>query len=98
MACAPTGSGKTIAFLLPVLHCLKKPRDKGYRALIVCPTRELARQTFRECTRLSEGTGLRINIISKIIQKTGLTDSKRSKKFGEYFKIIIVYTVMLRRQ
>jgi ATP-dependent RNA helicase RhlE len=44
IACAMTGSGKTVAFLLPILqHLLDKPRGKT-RALVVTPTRELAAQ------------------------------------------------------
>ena len=44
LACAMTGSGKTAAFLLPILHQLiAKPRGKT-RALIITPTRELAAQ------------------------------------------------------
>ena len=44
LACAPTGSGKTAAFLLPILHCLKVPSKQGFRALILAPTRELMQQ------------------------------------------------------
>uniref|UniRef100_A0A1B6FC57 Probable ATP-dependent RNA helicase DDX52 n=1 Tax=Cuerna arida TaxID=1464854 RepID=A0A1B6FC57_9HEMI len=65
LACAPTGSGKTLAFLVPILHSLASPKNSGFRALIVCPTRELAQQTFRECAWLSEGTGLRAQVIKK---------------------------------
>jgi ATP-dependent RNA helicase RhlE len=44
IACAMTGSGKTAAFVLPILHHLiGKPRGKT-RALVVTPTRELAAQ------------------------------------------------------
>ena len=44
LACAMTGSGKTAAFVLPILHrLLGQPRGKT-RALIVTPTRELAAQ------------------------------------------------------
>ena len=44
LACAMTGSGKTAAFLLPILQRLRgKPRGTT-RALIVAPTRELAAQ------------------------------------------------------
>src|SRR5438067_13492425 len=44
LACAMTGSGKTAAFLLPIIHRLaEKPRGTT-RALILTPTRELAAQ------------------------------------------------------
>ncbi|HXQ78272.1 MAG TPA: DEAD/DEAH box helicase, partial [Gemmatimonadaceae bacterium] len=44
LACAMTGSGKTAAFLLPILdHLIGKPRGKT-RALVLTPTRELAAQ------------------------------------------------------
>ncbi len=44
LACAMTGSGKTYAFLLPILHQLMtKPRG-ATRALVLTPTRELAAQ------------------------------------------------------
>ncbi|TMB91867.1 MAG: DEAD/DEAH box helicase [Chloroflexi bacterium] len=41
---APTGSGKTLAFLVPMVERLAGPARAGIRALIVCPTRELAGQ------------------------------------------------------
>ncbi|MDH3279716.1 MAG: DEAD/DEAH box helicase [Gammaproteobacteria bacterium] len=47
MASAQTGTGKTAAFVLPVLHRLLKPAHKrgaGPRALVLTPTRELALQ------------------------------------------------------
>lgn len=74
LACAPTGSGKTIAFCLPLLVHLKKPVNKGFRALIISPTRELASQTHRELLKLSEGVGFRVHIIDK--------GSDAAKKFG----------------
>ncbi|KAL3285424.1 hypothetical protein HHI36_019526 [Cryptolaemus montrouzieri] len=66
LACAPTGSGKTAAFLVPIIQQLKGPQKQGFRAVILCPTRELAKQTQRECVKLSEGRNFRIHIISKI--------------------------------
>ncbi|KAK2708242.1 probable ATP-dependent RNA helicase DDX52 [Artemia franciscana] len=74
LACAPTGSGKTAAFLIPLIHCLGEPQKKGFRAVVVSPTRELAQQTYRECQKLSEGIGLRIHMIENV--------SKAVKKFG----------------
>jgi ATP-dependent RNA helicase RhlE len=44
LACATTGSGKTIAFLLPILHRLNDERRGVTRALVLTPTRELAAQ------------------------------------------------------
>jgi ATP-dependent RNA helicase RhlE len=44
LACATTGSGKTIAFLLPILHRLSDERRGVTRALVLTPTRELAAQ------------------------------------------------------
>nr|CAI5827021.1 unnamed protein product [Callosobruchus analis] len=81
LACAPTGSGKTAAFLVPIIMHLKHPERKGFRALILCPTRELAQQTQRECIRLSEGRGLRIHVISKIKKALAQYGSTSSHKF-----------------
>ncbi len=49
IACAQTGTGKTAAFILPILHRIYNNKDrKGTQALIVCPTRELALQIEKE--------------------------------------------------
>ncbi|KAK7199660.1 ATP-dependent DEAD/H RNA helicase [Novymonas esmeraldas] len=56
LACAPTGSGKTIAFLTPLFALLKAPDAScGVRALIVSPTVELAQQIEREAFLLMKG-------------------------------------------
>lgn len=46
MVCAPTGSGKTASFVVPLLHLLRQPEAKGFRAVVVSPTRELAKQVY----------------------------------------------------
>src|SRR6478672_6678941 len=48
LACAMTGSGKTAAFLLPILHRLLDRKRGTTRALILTPTRELAAQIVEE--------------------------------------------------
>ncbi len=56
LACAQTGSGKTAAFLLPILQrLLGKPRGRT-RALVVAPTRELAAQILEEFNSLATHT------------------------------------------
>ncbi|KAJ5123693.1 ATP-dependent RNA helicase [Penicillium atrosanguineum] len=53
---AKTGTGKTLAFLLPALHCLLQgqapPRGK-VAILIITPTRELAQQIAKSCDQLT---------------------------------------------
>jgi ATP-dependent RNA helicase RhlE len=58
LACAQTGSGKTAAFLLPIMHNLiEKPRGRT-RALVLAPTRELAAQILEEFNALAVHTPL----------------------------------------
>ncbi|HAU06531.1 MAG TPA: ATP-dependent RNA helicase DbpA [Gammaproteobacteria bacterium] len=52
VAKAKTGSGKTVAFGLGLLHHLN-PRFFGVQALILCPTRELANQVAQEIRKLA---------------------------------------------
>ncbi|CAL0309860.1 unnamed protein product [Lupinus luteus] len=68
-ACAPTGSGKTFAFVCPMLMKLKDPAKDGIRALIVCPTRELSAQTYRECKKLAKGKKFRIKLVTKQLMR-----------------------------
>lgn len=57
MAISKTGSGKTAAFLIPIIeHALKDPSN--YSALIVTPTRELALQIEEEFKSLTQGLHL----------------------------------------
>jgi ATP-dependent RNA helicase DDX54/DBP10 len=60
VAMARTGSGKTAAFVLPMLHKLQKHSFQfGARGLILSPTRELALQTLKFCKELGHFTDLR---------------------------------------
>ena len=59
MGLAQTGTGKTAAFVLPILHRLLQERRKGIRALIIAPTRELAEQINQAILMLGKKTGLR---------------------------------------
>lgn len=64
---AKTGSGKTIAFLLPMFRHIKDQRPlepgEGPVAVIMTPTRELATQIHRECKPFLKVLGLRVSIL-----------------------------------
>lgn len=53
---ASTGTGKTAAFAIPLLHQLISNPEKS--ALIIAPTRELAQQIEAECRAIGKGSGL----------------------------------------
>ena len=59
LASAMTGSGKTAAFLLPILNRLLKVRRGQTRALVLAPTRELAAQIVTHFDDLARHTRLR---------------------------------------
>ena len=56
IACAETGSGKTAAFLLPILHHLIPKTRRTTRALVLAPTRELAAQILEDFDALAVHT------------------------------------------
>ncbi|MFT4812679.1 MAG: ATP-dependent RNA helicase RhlE, partial [Marinoscillum sp.] len=67
MAGAQTGTGKTAAFALPILHRLLAIREQNplasdevqpLRALVLVPTRELAQQVFKSFVKYGDDTGL----------------------------------------
>ena len=57
---AQTGTGKTAAFALPLMHRLLQNRGTGPGALILAPTRELATQIAAEMQMLGRFSGLKI--------------------------------------
>lgn len=73
MGLAQTGTGKTAAFVLPILQRLIREPKKNVRALIIAPTRELTEQTNKVIAQLGQRTGLKglsiyggVNIRSQI--------------------------------
>ena len=56
LACAQTGSGKTAAFLLPIVHQLIDRPRRTTRALVLTPTRELAAQILEDLNALAVHT------------------------------------------
>ncbi len=58
IGCAQTGTGKTAAFLLPVIEQILKSKIKGVAALVIVPTRELAIQIDQQVEGLGYFTGV----------------------------------------
>ncbi|XP_010537323.1 PREDICTED: putative DEAD-box ATP-dependent RNA helicase 29 [Tarenaya hassleriana] len=64
VAMARTGSGKTAAFLVPMLEKLKEHMTQGgVRGLILSPTRDLAEQTLKFTKELGKFTDLRVTLL-----------------------------------
>ncbi|CAI5758803.1 unnamed protein product [Candida verbasci] len=60
---ARTGSGKTAAFVLPLIEKLKTRSPSGVRSIIISPSRELAIQTYKQVKEFSRGTNLQSTVI-----------------------------------
>ncbi len=58
IACAQTGTGKTAAYLLPILQYISQTDKKYTQALILSPTRELAQQIDQQVEGLAYFTGI----------------------------------------
>ncbi len=87
MVGAPTGTGKTAAFLLPCIqHLLDFPRRKirGPRILILTPTRELAMQIGEAAETLSAGCGVEVAYVIG-----GVGYEEQEKAFADAVDIIV---------
>lgn len=60
---AQTGTGKTLAFLLPIMAMLSHAQGKGPRCVILTPAKELALQIADVARRLAERTDLRVQVV-----------------------------------
>src|ERR1017187_3692559 len=64
VATAQTGTGKTLAFALPILELLsKKALTPVPQVLVLSPTRELALQIHEVFSRMSKGMGIRTAVV-----------------------------------
>ncbi|POM68411.1 DEAD/DEAH box RNA helicase [Phytophthora palmivora] len=78
LATAPTGSGKTAAFAIPILGNLAagSATSSGIRSIVLAPTRDLAVQIRAEFTRLAAGKKLHITLLSKATAATIASQTK----------------------
>jgi ATP-dependent RNA helicase RhlE len=85
VATAQTGTGKTLAFALPVLELLgQKPLSTKPQVLILTPTRELAMQIEEVFLRMGTGTGIRTAAIVG-----GMSESKQLQAIRRGAQVLI---------
>ena len=77
MGLAQTGTGKTAAFMLPILQRLTKGKRGQVRALIVAPTRELAEQIHETAVSLGKNTKIRSITVYGGVNKKRQVDALR---------------------
>lgn len=62
VVCAPTGSGKTLTYAIPIIQSLMRVTVRRLRALVLLPSRALAVQVATVLRRYAEGTDLRVGL------------------------------------
>ncbi|CAM9260661.1 unnamed protein product [Ectocarpus fasciculatus] len=96
LAAAPTGSGKTAAFVLPVLSAVAARTHggrRGLQAVLLAPTRELSEQIHREAERLSAGKRLKIGVLKKNVASAAL--GKQEKTSFDKYDILVATPMRL---
>ena len=80
---AATGTGKTLAYLLPILQKLD-PALKEIQALVVCPTRELAIQVAGEAERVMSTLGLKV-----VLAYGGTSSGEQKRKIHDGCQLLV---------
>lgn len=85
---AVTGSGKTAAFLIPILERLnyREKNKAAVRVLVICPTRELAVQCYQVGTQLVEKGGMNIKLCEIV---GGMSLAKQAQELRSLPDILI---------
>jgi ATP-dependent RNA helicase RhlE len=85
VATAQTGTGKTLAFVLPIIERLgTQPACSGIRALVLSPTRELAIQIHETFAKMTPGTGVRA-----AVAVGGLNEHSQLKAISKGTQVLI---------
>ncbi|MGD8191175.1 DEAD/DEAH box helicase [Brevibacillus ginsengisoli] len=85
IAAAPTGSGKTFAYLLPACHAID-PAKKELQVLVLAPTHELVMQIAKEAEKLLTPQGL------QVVPLIGGVDPKRQIEKLKQHPVLVVAT------
>ncbi|KAJ5991808.1 hypothetical protein N7451_007532 [Penicillium sp. IBT 35674x] len=85
---APTGSGKSLSFLIPVInkivrHHHSQADEHGILSVIVAPTKELASQIVNEGRKLVAGTGVKITLMRKGMRVVERSDDEETNVLEE---------------
>lgn len=89
IACSPTGSGKTLGYLVPVI-VEKLQEKKNTSTLVLGPTKELTQQIFNEAIKLTKDLGVNVKLLSSSLIKN-ISQGKYDKKID----ILIATPLML---
>ena len=84
IGCAQTGTGKTAAFVLPLLQHLSRSSSPFIRALVLSPTRELAAQIAERVSAYGKYTGLRHAVIYG-----GVSQKRQERQLADLPDILI---------
>src|SRR5512144_1639450 len=85
VATAQTGTGKTLAFVLPMLESRVRQRGaRGVRAVVLSPTRELAIQIEENFSKIAAGTNIRAAVVVG-----GLSESMQLRAIRNGAQVVI---------
>jgi len=92
-AIAPTGSGKTLSYLLPLITLLGDSSKEGIRGIIVAPTRELAQQIYNQFLLFNENNPGKI--VGKMLTKATMPSSENDVAQFSTFDLLIATPLRL---
>ncbi|KPI86711.1 putative ATP-dependent RNA helicase [Leptomonas seymouri] len=91
---APTGSGKTLCYLLPLLRLLTETKkgvdDNALRCLILVPTQSLGQQVHRELQRLTRPTSIQVACICAEMSPMGNTAETDAAEAGMLVRRVVL--------
>ncbi|MGZ4037368.1 MAG: DEAD/DEAH box helicase, partial [Bacteroidia bacterium] len=87
IACAQTGTGKTVAYLLPIMHHILHAEKRHLNTLVIAPTRELALQIDQQVDGMGYFCG--IGSIAIYGGNDGITWEKQKRALKEAVDIVI---------